>query len=309
MNEGIYELQNQLRSAGYVAGEGLATVLFLAQRLARPLLLEGPAGVGKTALAKAVAHVRQAELIRLQCYEGLDATHALYDWDYPKQLLTVRSVAGRQEGSQGGSHGDRLQEGPQDGPQRIAQASGDLYSERFLIERPLLKALRTSRPAVLLIDEIDRADEEFEALLLEFLSEFQITIPELGSFGSKVPPLVFLTSNRTRDLSDALRRRCLYYWLDYPTFEHETEIIGLYLPDVAPDLIRQVVRGVRRLRKWSLLKPPGLAESIDWATALRELEVETLDETVTALTMGCLLKTQEDAELLQSKGLASLWNA
>jgi len=292
MNENIHELQTQLRSAHYVAGEGLATVLFLAQRLARPLLLEGPAGVGKTALAKAVANVRKAELIRLQCYEGLDATHALYDWDYPKQLLTVRSATGHQ-----GGEGE------------TKQVSGELYSERFLIERPLLKALRTSRPAVLLIDEIDRADEEFEALLFEFLSEFQITVPELGTFRSEAPPLVFLTSNRTRDLSDALRRRCLYYWLDYPTFEHEAEIIGLYLPDVAPDLIRQVVRGVRRLRKWSLLKPPGLAESIDWTTALRELDAQTLDETVTALTMGCLLKTQEDAEFLQSKGLASLWNA
>lgn len=292
MNDKVHELQNQLRAAQYVAGEELATVLFLAQRLARPLLLEGPAGVGKTALSKAFAKVHDTQFIRLQCYEGLDATHALYDWDYPKQLLTVRHVTASE-----------------DDAGEPKQASPELYSERFLIERPLLKALRTGRPPVLLIDEIDRADEEFEALLLEFLSEFQITVPELGTFQSETPPLVLLTSNRTRDLSDALRRRCLYYWLDYPPFELETEIIRLYVPEVAPEFIRQVVRGVRKLRKWSLLKPPGLAESIDWTKALYELQAETLDEAVTALTMGCLLKTQEDSELLRSKGLASLWNA
>jgi MoxR-like ATPase len=231
--------------------------------------------------------IRGVELIRLQCYEGLDAAHALYDWDYPKQLLLTRATMS-------GETGD---------------ASPDLYTDRFLIERPLLRALRTKPAPVLLIDEVDRADEEFEALLLEFLSEFQITIPERGSFRAEEPPLVILTSNRTRDLSDALRRRCLYYWLDYPGVEQEAAIISLHVPDVAPTVARQIARGVRRLRKMSLLKPPGLAESIDWARAVAELMAGELDETVTRLTLGCLLKTQEDMELVREKGLAQLWNA
>lgn len=280
-------LRKKLREAKYVADEGLAMVLYLAERLNRPLLLEGPAGVGKTALAKAVSEVRGVELIRLQCYEGLDAAHALYDWDYPKQLLMTRAtVSGEANG-----------------------AAPDIYTDRFLIERPLLRALKTKPAPVLLIDEVDRADEEFEALLLEFLSEFQITIPERGSFRAEEPPTVILTSNRTRDLSDALRRRCLYYWVDYPSVEQEAAIISLHVPDVAPTVARQIARSVRRLRKLSLLKPPGLAESIDWARAVAELTAGELDETITRLTLGCLLKTQEDMELVREKGLAQLWNA
>ncbi|WP_019121975.1 AAA family ATPase [Brevibacillus massiliensis] len=288
MNEEIKILQEEMRRARYVADQALTTVLYLAERLGRSILMEGPAGVGKTELAKVMAEIRGVELIRLQCYEGLDAAHALYDWDYPKQLLTARTVI----------------EGQDQG-----KISTDIYTEEYLIERPLLKTLRREPSPVLLIDEVDRADEEFEALLLEFLAEFQITIPEIGSFRAQNPPMVILTSNRTRDLSDALRRRCLYFWLDYPSLEREVEIIKLRVPGLAEELIRQIVRAVRQMRQWSLLKPPGMAESIDWAQALEELDTGKLDEEIISHTLGCVLKTQEDMEFVYQKGLTLLWKS
>jgi MoxR-like ATPase len=278
----ISELQQRLESQRYVADRGLAVALFLAMRLKRPLFVEGESGVGKTALAAAVAAALDRDLIRLQCYEGLDVGHALYEWDYARQLLELRILEA--------THTlDR------------DTARRDLYSEAFLIKRPLLQAIdpRRSRPAVLLIDEIDRADEEFEGFLLELLSDFQITIPELGTVRAVDPPLVILTSNRTRDVQDALKRRCLYQWIEYPSFEKELAIVRARAPEASLALAEQVTSMVQEMRGEDLYKTPGVSETIDWVTALVALDRQILDADAIDETLGVVLKAQEDVAALR----------
>ena len=253
--------------------------MYLAATLEQPLLLEGEAGVGKTEVAKALAATTGSRLIRLQCYEGIDVHHALYDWDYPRQLLHLRAGV---------------------------ESDEPLYSERFLLRRPLLEALEHEGPVVLLIDEVDRADDEFEAFLLEMLSDFQITIPEVGTITAPSPPLVVLTSNRTRELHDALKRRCLYHWIDYPSAEREVEIVTLRQPGVEHDLARRVVTAVHRLRELELAKPPGVAETIDWAGALVRLGREHLDEDAVLATLGSILKYREDQARVRAEGVAEI---
>ncbi|MFO7312768.1 AAA family ATPase [Rhodothermus marinus] len=276
-----------LEQQGYVADEALATVLYLVLTLRRPLLVEGDAGVGKTEIAYALAGYLDAELIRLQCYEGLDVHSAVYEWNYPRQLLAIK-----------------LWE-QSDVP--LEERERHLFSETYLLARPLLKAIQAEAKApVLLIDEIDRADEEFEAFLLELLSAFQISIPELGTIRARHVPYVVLTSNRTRELSDALKRRCLYYWLDYPDEAKELRIIRKRLPDIETELARQVVRFVQALRRERLHKIPGIAETLDWARALVALGVRRIDEATVARTAGCLLKSAEDLERLRNHALEEL---
>jgi MoxR-like ATPase len=280
----------------YLADEGLATSIFLAMRLQRPLLLEGEAGVGKTEVAKALASWTGGQLIRLQCYEGLDSTQAVYEWDHARQLLHLRAAEAT------GLAADRDTE----------SLEGDLYTERFLVRRALLQAIAPtngSGPPVLLIDEIDRADDEFEAFLLEVLSEYAITVPELGTFRAEVPPLVVITSNRTRDVHDALKRRCLYHWVEHPDFDREVAIVRLRAPQVPEQLARQVAAAVEGLRAEGLYKPPGVAETIDWAEALATLGRATLDEASVAATLGTVLKYREDHERVRSKGVAQLVQA
>jgi len=288
--ETVAEVRSALDANNYLASDGLATSVFLAMSLNRPLLLEGEAGVGKTELAKVLATIRNCELIRLQCYEGIDAAQAMYDWDYSRQLLHLRTVEATGEASSLGA--DALE--------------GQLYSEKFLVRRALLKAIdqHNGVAPVLLIDEIDRADDEFEAYLLEVLSDFQITIPELGTYKATKPPLVVLTSNRTRDVHDALKRRCLYHWVEHPDFEREVEIVRRRVPQVAETLARQVSAAVEALRKMQLYKPPGVAETIDWATALGRLGVRELDESIVEATLGTVLKYREDHERVRDNGVA-----
>lgn len=272
--ESIEALQRHLADSLYLADRGLATSIFLAMSLGQPLLLEGEAGVGKTEVAKALADAFDLELIRLQCYEGIDASQALYEWDYARQLLYVRALSAEGVDSE--------------------QATDEVFGPRFLLERPLLKALRAGRSAVLLIDEIDRADDEFEAFLLEILSDFQVTIPEVGTIGTDHPPIVVLTSNRTRELHDALKRRCLYQWIDFPTLERELDIVKLRAPEVPIALATKVAEAVERLRDLDLLKNPGVAETIGWAKALAFLGISELDATAAGLTLGTVIKDHDD---------------
>jgi MoxR-like ATPase len=284
-------LARALTATGYLPDAGISTVAYLAQALGRPLFLEGEAGVGKTSLAEALAEVRGSQLIRLQCYEGIDASQALYDWDFPRQILHLRALEA--VGTLGSSEAD------------IADVEQSLYSERFLLARPILAALRTPG-SVLLIDEIDRADDEFEAFLLEVLSEFAVTIPELGRVAAATPPLVVLTSNRTREVHDALKRRCLYHWVEHPSFDREVAILRARLPEITESLAADVAHAVGALRQADLLKPPGVSESLDWARALRALGCERLDAATAGLTLGAVLKYREDAARIQSAGLEKL---
>ena len=280
----VAALKERLAGVDYLADDGLATALFCAVRLPQPLLLEGEAGVGKTQAAKALAAMLDTPLIRLQCYEGIDASEALYEWNYPRQLLGIRLAESR---------GAPLDE-------------ESLFSREFLIERPLLQALEHPgpNPAVLLIDEVDRADEEFEAFLFEMLAECSVTVPELGTLTATNPPIVVLTSNRTRDLHDALKRRCLYHWIDYPDLAHATDIVRLRVPEAPETLVTQVAAAVQRLRGLDVQKPPGVAEAIDWVHAAMLLGLDELDEQTAGRTLGSVLKYREDQDVAHAEGLA-----
>ncbi|QDO88122.1 MoxR family ATPase [Ornithinimicrobium ciconiae] len=294
-------LSDALAGTGYLADAGLTTVTWLAQHLDRPLLLEGEPGTGKTALAEALAELLAVPLIRLQCYEGIEASQALYDWDFPRQILHLRAVQALTEQGSSGRAGVGTDEagGGAAAPERVAELEANLFDERFLLARPVLRALREA-PCVLLVDEIDRADDEFEAFLLEVLSTWSVTIPELGTVRAQTPPLVVLTSNRTRELHDALKRRCLYHWIEHPGMERELAIVRARLPEVEESLAAEVVRLVQRLRsEEDLVKPPGVAETLDWTRAVVALGVSRLDPEVAAATMGAAVKYREDTERIR----------
>jgi MoxR-like ATPase len=287
----VEQVRAALADQNYLAEEGLTTAVYLALTLKRPLLLEGEAGVGKTELAKVIAAMTGGELIRLQCYEGIDAAQAVYDWDYSRQLLHLRAAEASGEAT----------------TKKANELESELYNERFLIKRALLRAIeQRDTPAVLLIDEIDRADDEFEAYLLEILSDFQVTVPELGTFKATTPPIVILTSNRTRDVHDALKRRCLYHWVDHPSFDREVAIVRLRVPQIAESLAKQVAAAVEHMRSLNLYKPPGVAETIDWATALAQLGARELNESVVSATLGTVLKYREDHDRVREQGISQI---
>jgi MoxR-like ATPase len=292
--ETVDDVRAALAEHDYLADTGLATAVFLAIRLQRPLLLEGEAGVGKTEVAKVLARWTGGELLRLQCYEGIDASQAVYEWDYSRQLLHLRAVEA--------SGGEVVED--------------ELYSEKFLVKRPLLRAIAyetdtigPAAPPVLLVDEVDRADDEFEAFLLEILSDYTVTVPELGTFHASVPPIVVVTSNRTRDVHDALKRRCLYHWIAHPDFERELAILRVRAPEVPERLARQVAAAVEGLRELELYKPPGVAETIDWANALAALGQSEIDEQSVEVTLGTILKYREDQDRTRTHGLDHLVHA
>ncbi len=282
----IESLQTSLRSRSYIADRGLATSIYLALKLGKPLFLEGEAGVGKTEVAKVLTGILDTELIRLQCYEGLDVSQAVYEWNYARQMLHIRVQEARQE--------------------KIADQ--DLFSQEFLLSRPLLQAIQNTRrhPPVLLVDEIDRSDEEFEAYLLELLSDFQITIPEIGTIKAEHPPVVIITSNRTREIHDGLKRRCLYFWIDYPGFDKELEIVRAKVPQAPAELSRQVTAFVQELRRADLFKLPGVAETLDWAAALTALDRQELSREVVEDTLGVILKYQDDVEKVAGKDVQAI---
>ncbi|MFN2187351.1 MAG: AAA family ATPase [Candidatus Promineifilaceae bacterium] len=278
----VEELQEALRGQTYIADRGLAMAIYLSLKLRKPLFLEGEAGVGKTEVAKVIAGIQDTELIRLQCYEGLDVYHAVYEWNYTRQMLHIRLMEAR---------GERPTE-------------EELFGRDYLLQRPLLRAIDdyAGSPPVLLIDEIDRSDEEFEAFLLEVLSDYQITIPEIGTIQASQPPIVVLTSNRTREVHDALKRRCLYYWIDYPTFEKELEIVKAKVPDASANLAAQVTAFVQELRHVELYKLPGVAETLEWTSALVALDQEVLHQSVVDETLGVILKYRDDISLIKGNG-------
>jgi len=288
----VDEVVSALYDQDYLADEGLATAIYLALRLRRPLLLEGEAGVGKTEVARALASWTGGELIRLQCYEGLDASQAVYEWDYSRQLLHLRAAEATGATAQA----------------EVADLEDELYDERFLVRRPLLRSLvaPSGIPPVLLIDEVDRADDEFEAFLLEILSDYAVTVPEVGTFRAEIPPVVVITSNRTRDVHDALKRRCLYHWVQHPDVDREVEILRVRAPHVPAALARDVATVAAELRDMGLYKPPGVAETLDWAEALVLVGVDDLDETAMEFTIGTLLKYREDQDRLRSRGFGEV---
>ena len=282
----IDDLQSALREQLYIADRGLATAIYLALKLGRPLFLEGEAGVGKTEVAKVITRLLHTDLIRLQCYEGLDVHHAVYEWNYTRQMMHIRLMEAR---------GERAEE-------------AELFGPEFLLRRPLLQAIENSRDRapVLLVDEVDRSDEEFEAFLLEVLSDFQITIPEIGTIRAERPPFVVITSNRTREVHDALKRRCLYYWIDYPTFEKEFEIVRAKVPEASLQLARQVTAFIQELRQADLYKVPGVAETLDWTAALVALDQKALELSVVEETLGVILKYQDDVEKIQGSNAKAI---